>query len=194
MDTKNSTTPTDKTPERWLPIPGFPAYDVSDQGRVRSYWRKVRKDEGRGFDYIVDSYPQRIMNPAMGSDGYLHITLHQEMKEHQLTIHRLVLLAFVGPCPPKRCCRHLNGVRTFNHLWNLAWGTYSENTLDQITHGTMPDRKGTKSSGSKLTDNQVLKIRELHAQGHSLSTIGKMFNVSWSTVWKIAHRQRWGHI
>lgn len=30
--------------ERWLPIAGFPGYDVSDMGRVRS-WRPVRKSK-----------------------------------------------------------------------------------------------------------------------------------------------------
>lgn len=43
MDTQNSTTSPDKTPERWLPIEGFPGYEVSDLGRVRSYWRKVSR-------------------------------------------------------------------------------------------------------------------------------------------------------
>jgi hypothetical protein len=61
MDTQNLTTNSDKTPERWLPVPGFPGYDVSDQGRVRSYWRKVRKvPHLRGKDNHISSIVNRI--------------------------------------------------------------------------------------------------------------------------------------
>ena len=47
-------------------------------------------------------------------------------------VHRMVLEAFVGPCPEGMQCRHLNDVKNDNRLNNLAWGTRKENSADAI--------------------------------------------------------------
>jgi len=59
-------------------------------------------------------------------------------------VHRLVLEAFVGTCPPEMETMHLNGCRSDNRLENLKWGTHEENidglrTLDVIAikHGLL---------------------------------------------------------
>ena len=46
-------------------------------------------------------------------------------------VHRLVLEAFVGPCPEGMECRHLEGDTANNALSNLAWGTPQENAADK---------------------------------------------------------------
>ena len=50
-------------------------------------------------------------------------------------IHRLVLEAFVGPCPEGMETCHNNGVRTDNRLENLRWDTSSANNDDIVKHG-----------------------------------------------------------
>jgi hypothetical protein len=193
MDNKNLTTSPDKTPERWLPIPGFPGYDVSDQGRVRSYRRKIGRTGG-GYEWILDNYPQTICNPRPDKDGYLYITLRAGNNKSTRRIHRLVLETFVGQRPPGLQCRHRDGIRAHNFLINLTWGTPKENSADTKLHGNTPNQRGMNGPAAKLTDDQVLKIRELYAHGHFQKDIGKMFGICQPTVHKIVHRQRWTHI
>lgn len=110
--------------EQWRPIPGFPGYEISDQGRVRS-WRPWRGQP-----------VPRIMRPLPDRAGYLRVAPFRDGRNVFRSIHRLVMEAFVGPLPDGMETRHLNGDKTNNRLSNLAYGTRSENTYDQIAHGT----------------------------------------------------------
>lgn len=117
--------------EEWLPIPGYDGdYEVSNLGRVRSYIRP-------GFGGRSDA--PRFIGGGLNSSGYPDVTLR---KQHR-TIHRLVMLAFVGPCPEGQEVRHLDGSRDNPRLENLAYGTRKENVADSIEHGT-------KSGGSQV--------------------------------------------
>ena len=49
--------------------------------------------------------------------------------------HRLVMFAFVGPCPPGQEVRHLDGDKLNPSLDNLVYGTRSENMRDMVRHG-----------------------------------------------------------
>lgn len=105
----------------WLPVVGFDgAYEVSDLGQVRS----VKTG--------------RLLKPArINSLGHLQVKLYRDGKQHGRLVHRLVLEAFKGPCPPGMEARHVQTNDTSdNRLGNLAWGTYTENELDKRAHGT----------------------------------------------------------
>lgn len=113
------------TPERWLPIPGYEGiYDVSDLGRVRSWapWRDTPVPRQRRF----------YVRPT----GHLAINLCNNGDDKSVTVHRLVMLAFVGPKPNGLETRHLDGDPTNNRLTNLVYGTHSENMYDRVRHGT----------------------------------------------------------
>ena len=118
--------------EIWKPIPGYEGlYEVSDQGRVKSYRR----------------YPEgRLLRPGCMSGGHVSVSLGIK---NSLCVHALVLLAFVGPPPEKHECRHLNGNPSDNRLENLRWGTRSENIADAIRHGTWstPERTAGQIKG-----------------------------------------------
>lgn len=51
-------------------------------------------------------------------------------------VHQLVMLAFVGPCPPGMEVRHLDSNPRNNVLANLAYGTRAENARDRVLNGT----------------------------------------------------------
>lgn len=115
------------TKETWCPIPEYEGlYEVSDEGRIMSLRRS------------------RVMKlNAVNKVGYLQATLTRDGCASHRYVHRLVLEAFVGPCPPSMQCRHLNGDATDNRLVNLAWGTASENNYDRVRHGTHSHSKRT---------------------------------------------------
>jgi hypothetical protein len=104
--------------EVWKLIPGYDGkYEVSDQGRVRSY---RRSDAGH------------ILSPGRMPGGHMSVALGRKNSQ---CVHKLVLLAFVGPAPERHECLHINGIPDDNRLTNLRWGTRSENMKDAYVHG-----------------------------------------------------------
>jgi hypothetical protein len=101
--------------EEWRPVAGFPGYQVSDYGRVFS------------------SHSGMTLKPQR-TKAALQVFLRHNGMTFQRRVHRLVLEAFVGECPPGMECRHLDGDWTNNVLGNLAWGTPKENMSDAFRH------------------------------------------------------------
>lgn len=106
---------------------------MSDQGRVRSLFRVVRARDGGRRDV-----PGRVLRPGLDPNGYHRLCLHREGTAFTRKVHRLVLEAFVGPCPDGMMCCHANGVRNDNRLENLRWDTASANMMDRVQHGNNP--------------------------------------------------------
>lgn len=180
MATQNFTIPE----EIWKDIPEFPGYQVSNHGRVRSFWI-------RGSGARVGVTPRILRPDTPTKGGYLHITL----KGNRTYIHQLVLLTFIGPCPPGMEACHNDGNSGNNTPQNLRWDSRSNNQLDKRKHGTVPNYKGEEHPGAKLTEDQIREIRKLYAHGgFSMKTLGKMFGVVAATICMIVNRKRWGHI
>lgn len=74
---------------------------------------------------------------------------------------------------------------------HLRWATHIENEADKVAHGTSP--RGERQGSAKLTTSDVLQIRAMQGTA-SQAAIAAQFGVRQSTVFKIIHRQRWGHI
>ena len=127
------------TIESWLPVPGFEGYEVSSWGRVRSLPRTIVRSNGR-----TNSVKARIKKLTDDGKGYLVVNLSRMGRSNVRFVHQLVLEAFVGPCPERMECRHLNGVPTDNRLANLAWGTSSENKFDLVAHGNHVQARKTQ--------------------------------------------------
>lgn len=124
--------------ENWRSIEGFPYYEVSSTGRVRSLDRTMRYPSGR-----VMTWRGRILSPKTDSKGAQQVGLRTEEGRTDTLIHRLVLLAFVGPCPEGMECCHNNGNPADNRVENLRWDTKSENQKDRRAHGTDPQLNRT---------------------------------------------------
>lgn len=117
--------------ERWLPIMGYEGhYEVSDHGRVRSLPRKVLRRDG-----VAQPIRGRVLKPG-GGKRHQHVNLALNGVHDSQWVHRLVLQAFVGPCPPAGVCCHWDDDPTNNLLSNLRWGTRTDNTLDSVRNGT----------------------------------------------------------
>jgi hypothetical protein len=108
--------------ERWLAVPEWEGlYEVSDLGRVRSLSRQTSKGVRSG----------RVLRFGTYKDGHKHVTFSRNGKATMYQVHRVVLLAFVSPCPDGLQVRHKNGIPDDNRLENLTYGTPAENMADR---------------------------------------------------------------
>lgn len=160
----------------WRPIAGFGDYEVSDLGEVRS-WKVCRRLPG--------PLPRKMVG-GFGTKGYLQVVLCRDGKQFSRHVHRLVLEAFVGPCPSAMEACHQDGDRTNNRADNLRWDTRRSNHSDKVTHGTA--QRGERASNVKLTSRQVLEIRN---SAGSMASIARMFGVSCTTVRGIRRGRLW---
>lgn len=173
------------TPVEYRNIPGAPHYRVSNDGRVQSC--RVR---GRYVWTYTNQW--RNMNLYPDKRGRCSVILHIAKKPVNYFVHRLVLEAFVGPCPPGMECRHLDGDPTNNHISNLAWGTPKENAEDRERHGRTA--KGEKQGYAKLTADDVREIVSQAKAGVSQRRIASAIGTTQSNVWRIVSGDSWNHV
>lgn len=154
-------------------IVGHPGYCVGDDGSV---WSCVLRGSVRG----LGTGWRRLYGHQQRS-GHVIVSLGRKNASY---VHRLVLEAFVGPCPEGMECRHLDGNPGNNRLDNLAWGTRKENYEDSVEHGTaygisrenrarmsadsptkpwsyVRHKHGERHHRAKLSDEQVAHIRRV---------------------------------
>ena len=132
--------------ETWLPVVGFEGhYEVSDQGRVKT----LKTDVATGG---------RILKPQVIA-RYYYVGLWKNGKLKQSRLHRLVLLAFVGPCPEGMECLHGPGGKFDNRLSNLRWGTKSENMQDHVASGLHHEASKTHCEYDHPFDDENTYVR-----------------------------------
>lgn len=125
--------------ERWVFIPdGENYYEVSSHGRVRSRDRSTTDKRGRVYHRKGVELKQ-----TADKKGYKIVRLSLSGKKISKRVSRLVLEAFVGPCPEGMVACHNDGDKINNHLSNLRWDTPAENNLDKVRHGTCHESKKT---------------------------------------------------
>ena len=71
---------------------------------------------------------------------------------------------------------------------NVTWKLRADNTKE------MQHARGTKTARAKLTDEQVLEIRDLREKGYGIRQLGRMYGVHHKTISDIIKRQSWTHI
>ena len=121
--------------EVWRSVVGYEGwYEVSNEGNVRSVPRVARN--GRRF-------PGLPLAAQAHRDGHLRVPLYRNSEEKFFFVHRLVLAAFVGECPPGMQGCHNDGDSTNNRLSNLRWDTVSANARDRVRHGRDAEARKT---------------------------------------------------
>lgn len=171
---------------QWRPVVGFPGYEVSDQGVVRS----------------LKSGAPRVMRAAPGpSHGYRFLGLTHEGKLHGRLVHRLVAEAFLGPQPsPTHQVNHIDGDKLNNTLENLEWVTSAENNRHARRHGLAPRNTATRLRGSDhhqatLTEEAVIDIRRRVGRRDALlNDLAIEYGVSRRTIADAANGRTWQHV
>ena len=91
---------------------------------------------------------------------------------------------------------HTCDVRLCCNPGHLFLGTRSENLKDAQNklRLTQVFPKGEKHKSAKLTETQVLEIRDLILTGKAVMDIALEFKVAACTISQIKHRRKWRHI
>lgn len=173
--------------ESWREVPGYPAYEVSDMGRVRRRFAKSGWMAGH------------ILRPAEMPSGHRYVILtNPSGRPRKEFLHRLVAQAFVGPPPfPRAMVLHHDDVPTNNSPGNLYWGTYAENVSDARLNRRPRNRgaqPGEENSSAVLTEDQVRRVRGMLRLGLCGSCIARLHNVRKETIYSIAKGRTWAHV
>lgn len=164
----------------------FPGYAVGDDGSV---WSK--RVGGTGSIRIGRTWKRKTINVT--ACGYCDVQLYRDNATAHFLVHRLVLCAFRGECPPGCEARHGDGNRRNNALANLTWGTPAENAQDRDGHGTTA--RGIGHGCAKLAERDVVAIRTMHAtRKFTFTQLGEKFGVHRSSIADIVKRRNWTHI
>ena len=122
--------------EVWQEIPGYPGYEASSEGRVRSLDRE---------DTAGRKVKGRVLRPGVLQNGRLQVVLCGPHGKKQIKVHQAVALAFHGPCPEGMEVRHWpDRDVTNNRPDNLSYGTKVHNHLDSVAHGTHKELRKTE--------------------------------------------------
>ncbi len=160
--------------EIWKKLERFPKYEVSNFGRVRNIKRgTIRK--------LSTTY-----------SGYRRIGLTGKGGHVSLAVHRLVAFAFLEPSLNQAEVNHKDGNKSNNRADNLEWCTRSENLLHRSR--TLTCFNGELVASSKLTEVQVMEIRQRGSVGERLQTIAKDYDVATATIHKIISGETWYHL
>jgi hypothetical protein len=160
----------------WADVPGFPGYQVSRRGQVRS----LKKG--------------RILKPFLGQDGYLHLNLWRDGRPKHHLVHRVVASAWLGGIPEGYQVNHKNGIKTDNRLENLEVVTPQENLRHARLLGLAPSLEGEANYNAKLSAEQVREVRRLRKEGSSVSQLARRFELSETAIFSIVTRKSWKHL
>ena len=161
--------------EVWKQIEGYPGYEISNFGRVKS-------------SLYYNGTNERILKQRI-SKGYCRVLLIKDKGRYSKQVHRLVGLAFIGNPENKPQINHKDGVKTNNHVDNLEWATAKENRLHAAKNGLTA--KGERNANSKLTEEDIIKIRSME---ESQRNIAAMFGVSHTLIRNIRRLKTWKHV
>jgi len=165
--------------ERWERIAGYPAYRVSDLGRVKRALPGTSAPAGT------------ILSTRGLRNGYPSVDLCAKGKRRSHYVHRLVAEAFIGD-PQGREVNHINGNKSDPRAENLEYASRSENSLH--AHRTGLQRcAGSRNGYARLTESSVVEIRRL-ATFFTSRELAARFRVTVGTVHDVVSRRTWSHV
>lgn len=142
--------------ETWKPIFGFPAYEISNMGNCRGFYR--------GLHLISKCIQTGVRASRWRSSRRIYYSLTYNNKRYRKYASHLVAEAFIGPRPKGLFCLHKDDNSTNNKEINLYYGTQKQNDEDRIRNG-----------GYKYPLSWYDEMRELHVIGCSNNDLAKFY-------------------
>ena len=129
--------------------------------------------------------------------GYLQLQIKNKniKKTYIMPVHRLIQLVFNGYIPEEYVVNHKDGDKLNNHKDNLEAISVPDNNKHAIKNNLVNFVKGEQIANSKVTELQVIDIRNLYKTGnYSYPSLGNLFNINKRTVCDIIKYKTWKHV
>lgn len=147
------------------------------------FWSKVDRSPGLGPNGDCWEWRGHITQVGYGWFSLSHrkgIAAHRFALQLATGIEQPEEIMACHRCDNRKCCRD-------SHLF---WGTATDNQRDMTSKGR--HRWGENNGQAKLTEEQVIEIRELLKDGqYSQQKIGEMFGVDQTTISNIKLGRSW---
>jgi len=151
----------------WNKVEGFPEYEISNTGLIKSIARFVCRTTSTGTTHLK-TIRERLLKQHK-RNGYLFVTLCKNGKSENKMIHHMVAAAFIGPRPKGLVVMHKDGNRENNHHSNLSYGSKARNTQDYY-------KSIGKRSGFVPYNHIPIIIQRINS-GSEIIDIAKEYNV-----------------
>lgn len=141
--------------------------------------------------HIWSARSKKYLKSWITENGYHQVVIGGK----GLRVHRLVALTYIPNPGSKPFINHKNGIKVDNRVENLEWCTRQENAQHSIrVLGRWVNNRGMNGKNARLTDTQVIEMRQLKDEGLSYSRLARIFDTSPSNVVAIVKRRNWSHI
>lgn len=131
------------------------------------------------------------MKMNLTHNGYYRITFQ---RKKSYFVHRLIGLTYISNPNNYEFINHINGIKTDNSVNNLEWCNSSMN-MQHAYDNRLCNREGEKHHLSKLTEKDVIEIRNLyHVEKICQKTLAARFNTTSRNISFIVNNKRWTHI
>lgn len=172
--------------EIWKNVKGYEGYyQVSSWGRVRSL-RRINC-----YGRIVN---EKILTNTLNNKGYLRVKLSKNRKDKNISVHRLVAMAFIPNPDMLPQINHKDEIKINNKVENLEWCDNKYNS----NFGTKPTKIGEqhkKKIGQYTKENKLIRIwnsatdvkKELNYDDSSIRKCCnniKNYNTAYGFIWK----------
>lgn len=165
--------------EIWKPITGWPAYEVSNHGRVRSIDRYVNGKNG-----CKSRRSGKVLKNQIDRYGYPYIKLPLSGRLKHESIHRLVAKEFLPPSDLPEV-NHIDLDKTNNYYRNLEWCTRAGN----LEHAAA---NGKPFGGPRKINMQIAEqIRADRRNGMMFKNIAKKYDIDIAHAFRISKGMRW---
>lgn len=187
--------------ELWRPVEGFPGYEVSNLGKIRSFWEKrfipwfgSGPNKLRGGCAYILSKKSVVLSPGSWSHGYPRVGLSRGGKVYHRNVHRLVASAFVVNRRPEIATQinHISNVSSDNRSGNLEWCTAKENREHAVRIGVWP--RGVTHGCAKLNPDKVREILHRLADGENPALIAPDYDVTGALIYSIRAKKIWREV
>lgn len=175
----------------------FFGYRFGDDGSVWSRWKKVSLGKGYGSKAVLTDSWTRMSVSRRDKNGHYSVNLRtgDSGVKKMCYVHRLILEAFIGPCPDGMEGCHFDDDPSNNRLTNLRWDTPKANKADAFRNGRLHFLRGQEHHASKLSDDQIREIRIIYAGGGATQRqLAKQYNLNQSHVSFIVRGLSWSHL
>lgn len=174
--------------EVWKEIKGYEdSHLISNLGKIKSLQRYVKAKGGS-----KRQVKGRIIKQCIDSVGYFAAKINNKT----IRIHRILGETFLENPTNLPCINHINGIKTDNSLQNLEWCSYSENNKHaydiKLKHAN--PTLGEKNHLSKLSELDVISIKNRLRQKEKQVDIAKIYNITQAAVSLIKINKNWKHL